>query len=113
MVLKKLKHLKLKKKMYNKRYCRCTIKSPVLARKRGSVLSKEADRKVVRSVLTFDFSLYTPDQFIAGVEGGLIVHCSTLSTNTLKGKHFDILIMSSVLKFFRFHEGGINCRSSY
>lgn len=52
---------------------------------RSTGLPEEISKKVVRGILSFDFSKYVPDMFIVGVEGGLIVQCSMLGTTALKG----------------------------
>lgn len=65
---------------------RCIIKSPLLQSvKRSKPVAQEIEDKVARGILAFDFSRFVPDQFVVGVEGGLVVECSLSNPHKLKG----------------------------
>lgn len=65
---------------------RCKIKSPLLQHvKRNKPLPQEIEDKVARGIIAFDFSRFVLGQFIAAIEGGLVVECSLSNPNKLKG----------------------------
>lgn len=78
-----------------------------MAKVRSSNASEELARKVVRGILSFDFSTYVPDLFIVGVEGGLVVQCSMLGVNQLKGSTPELPVSDPVFKYYEPHEGEI------
>ncbi|KAF5270375.1 hypothetical protein FQR65_LT05563 [Abscondita terminalis] len=87
---------------------RYKIKSPVLARiQRSSAVHEEIAKKVIRGIMTFDFSPYARELFVAGVEGGILVLCSVLGANKLKGSTKDVPVLDPVMKYYEPHEGEI------
>ncbi|KAK5650559.1 hypothetical protein RI129_001588 [Pyrocoelia pectoralis] len=84
------------------------IKSPVLARSlKAKNSADEISKKVVRGILSFDFSTYSHELFVAGVEGGLLVLCSSLGANKLKGDTKEVPILDPVIKYYEPHDGEI------
>ncbi|KAI4457927.1 wd40/yvtn repeat-like-containing domain superfamily [Holotrichia oblita] len=61
---------------------------------------EEISKKIIRGIVTFDFSPYVPDMFIVGAEGGLFFFCFVGSTN-------DVPISDPVYKYYNPHEGEI------
>lgn len=48
-------------------------------------MSDPISKKINRGILTFDFSDRTSNMFVVGIEGGLVVQCSTLGAQPFKG----------------------------
>lgn len=45
--------------------------------------------------------------FVVGVEGGLVVQCSMLGTNELKGSTKEVPLSDPVYKYYQPHEGEV------
>ncbi|KAF5290878.1 hypothetical protein FQA39_LY14558 [Lamprigera yunnana] len=87
---------------------RYKIKSPVLAKiQRSTAIQEEITKKVVRGILSFDFSTYIRESFVAAVEGGLLALCSVFGANSLKGSTKEVPILDPVMKYYEPHEGEI------
>ncbi|KAI4457916.1 dynein intermediate chain [Holotrichia oblita] len=77
------------------------VKSPILPKMAKSPTEpEEISKKIIRGIVTFDFSPYVPDMFIVGAEGGLFFFCFVGSTN-------DVPISDPVYKYYNPHEGEI------
>lgn len=65
------------------------MKIPLLPDSATNKIGNSYITNVERGVVCFDFSKHNPDIFVVGLEGGLVVQCSTLSPNELKGERVD------------------------
>lgn len=61
----------------------------------------EISAKAVRGIICFDFSRYVSDMFVVGVEGGLVVQCSMLGTNSLLGNRYSSIFVASEINYCR------------
>lgn len=61
------------------------MKIPLFHEREPNEKISENDFNVDQGVVCFDFSRHNPQIFVAGLEGGLVVQCSTLGATQLIG----------------------------
>lgn len=83
------------------------MKTPLLVNNNFGQMEMFNNTNIERGVVCFDFSRHTPDVFIAGLEGGLVVQCSTLGASQLKGHSKEEPLYDPVYKYYEPHKGDI------
>ncbi|EEZ98765.1 WD repeat-containing protein 34-like Protein [Tribolium castaneum] len=75
---------------------------------KNSESQEETVKKIARGVTCFDFSKYSPEIFVIGGEGGLVVQCSLLGSRKLQGSKDEAPLLDSVFKYYEGHKGEVS-----
>lgn len=63
------------------------MKIPPLINTVTNKTGTDSNPNVERGVVCYDFSRFSTDIFVVGLEGGYVVQCSTLGASELKGEN--------------------------